>query len=75
MFIYEFWSIFDFDKRATSNFDSKSKSKYSTFYLEEDLWLFLSFVDHYDPPTTTSSNECGGQNRGQKWLTILYPME
>jgi len=74
MFICDLWSIFGYDKCATSNFDSKSKPKYSNFYLEEDVWLFLSFVDHHDPLTTTSSIECSGQSwvkNGLPYCTIV----
>ena len=75
MFIYDFWSVFDSDQPSTCNSNQKLKPKYSSFYLEEDVWLFLPFVDHYDAYSTTASSPSLGPNWGQRWFAILHHVE
>ena len=75
MFIHEFCIVCDSDKCSTFNFNWKSKPKYSSFSLEEDVWLFLPFVDHYDAYSTTASSPSLGPNWGQRWFAILHHVE
>ena len=75
MFITEFWSVFGSDWCSTCNSNSKSKSKYSSFYLEEDAWLFLPFVDHFDPFSTAASFPSLGPNWSQRWFALLFHVE